>query len=117
MNLISARLDLKRSKVVIVLCFLFLAFTAVHSRSQPSDTTLTTNPVYGNSCAKCHGANAEGRHFRGPSLISGKVSAASEDELRNIITNGKGHMPKFNGKLKSDDIDVLVQQIELVNKK
>ena len=52
-----------------------------------------------------------------PSLVSGKVGAASEDELRNIITNGKGHMPKYKGKLTSDEIDTLVQQIKALNKK
>jgi len=41
---------------------------------------------------------AEGRHFGGPSLISEKTAATSADLLRNIITNGKGRMPKYAGK-------------------
>ena len=100
-----------------MLCVLFLASIAAHSQSQPSDTTLTTNSVFVKSCAKCHGGNAEGRHFRGPSLISEKAATASEDALRNIITNGKGHMPKYKGKLTSDEIDTLVQQVKALNKK
>jgi mono/diheme cytochrome c family protein len=100
-----------------MLCVLLLVFIAAHSQSQPSDTTLTTNPVFVKNCTKCHGANAEGRHFRGPSLISEKVTAASEDALRNIITNGKGHMPKYTGKLTSDEIDALVQQVKALNKR
>jgi mono/diheme cytochrome c family protein len=111
------RLFLKTSHLAIVLCVLFFASIAAHSQSQPSDTTLTTNPVFVKNCAKCHGASAEGRHFRGPSLISEKVTGASEDELRNIITNGKGHMPKYKGKLASDEIDTLVQQVKALNKK
>lgn len=108
---------MKTSQLATVLCFLFFAYIAAHSQSQPSDATLTTNPVFVKNCAKCHGANAEGRHFRGPSLISEKVTAASEDALRNIITNGKGHMPKYTGKLTSDEIDTLVQQVRALNKK
>jgi mono/diheme cytochrome c family protein len=111
------RLFLKTSQLAIVLCVLLFASVAAHSQSHPSDTTLTTNPAFVKNCAKCHGASAEGRHFRGPSLISEKVAAASEDELRNIITSGKGHMPKYKGKLASDEIDTLVQQVKALNKK
>jgi mono/diheme cytochrome c family protein len=95
----------------------FFTSIAAYSQSQPSDTTLTANPIFVKNCAKCHGGNAEGRHFRGPSLISEKVAAASEDELRNIITNGKGHMPKYKGKLASDEIDTLVQEVKALTKK
>ncbi|MGA7592031.1 MAG: cytochrome c [Candidatus Sulfotelmatobacter sp.] len=34
-----------------------------------------------------------------------------------MITNGKGRMPKFAGKLTADEIETLVQQIEALNKK
>ena len=42
---------------------------------------------------------------------------ASADDLRNIITNGKGHMPKCASKLTPEEIDTLVQQIKALNKK
>jgi mono/diheme cytochrome c family protein len=111
------RLGLKTSQLTIGIGVLFFASIAAHSQSQPSGTTLITNPVFVNNCAKCHGADAEGRHFRGPSLTSEKVAAASEDDLRNIITNGKGHMPKYKGKIAPDEIDTLVQQVKAPNKK
>jgi hypothetical protein len=41
----------------------------------------------------------------------------SADDLHNIITNGKGHMPKYAGKLTSEEIGTLVQQIKALNKK
>jgi len=47
----------------------------------------------------------------GPSLVSGKATALSPDDLRSIITKGKHHMPKFEGKLSPADIDALVDQI------
>ena len=47
----------------------------------------------------------------GPSLVSGKATALSPDELRSIITKGKHHMPKFEGKLSAGEIDRLVDQI------
>ena len=111
------RFDVKTSQLSTVVCSFLFVFTAAVSQAQSSDTTLTANPVYVNNCAKCHGKNAEGRRLRGPSLISEKVAPASADELRNIITNGKGHMPKYKGKLTPDEIDTLVQQIKALNKK
>ena len=35
----------------------------------------------------------------GPSLVSGKTTTMSADDLRTIIINGKHHMPKFGEKL------------------
>jgi mono/diheme cytochrome c family protein len=122
--LISTRFDLKTSRVIIAVCSLTLSFalTAVSAQTPTSDATLTANPVFQKNCAKCHGKTAQGRHFAGPSLISEKTAATSADDLRNIITNGKGRMPKNAGKLTSEEIDTLVlqikaQQIKAPNKK
>jgi mono/diheme cytochrome c family protein len=94
----------------------FLALTAVVAQTPPADTTLLANSVYSKNCAKCHGKTAQGRHFGGPSLISAKTPAASADDLHNIIANGKGHMPKFAGKLTPEEIDTLVKQIQALKK-
>ena len=60
---------------------------------------------------------AEGRHFAGPSLISDKVVTTSTDDLHNIISNGKGRMPKFATKLTSEEIDGLVSKSKVWAKK
>jgi mono/diheme cytochrome c family protein len=108
----STRFDLKTSRLAIAVSSLFFVLTAVFAQTPPSDSNLTANAVYQKNCAKCHGKTAEGRHFAGPSLISEKTAATSADDLRNIITNGKGRMPKNAGKLTSAEIDTLVQQIK-----
>jgi mono/diheme cytochrome c family protein len=92
-------------------------FAPLSAQTPPADATLTANPVFEKNCAKCHGKTAEGRHFGGPALVSDKVAAASADDLNKIITNGKGHMPKYSDKLKPEEIDTLVQQIKALNKK
>jgi mono/diheme cytochrome c family protein len=107
---------LKTSRFIFAVCSLF-ALTIASAQTPPSDGTLTANPIFEKNCAKCHGKTAEGRHFGGPSLISEKIAATSPDGLRAIITNGKGHMPKYTGKLTSEEIDTLVQQIKALNKK
>ena len=99
---------------IFLLC-LFCAIAAADDRNQ--DSSLIGNPIYKKNCAKCHGKTAQGRHFGGPSLISEKVSGASVDDLRNIIANGKGHMPKFSGKLNGADIDRLLMEIKGANQK
>ena len=93
-----------------------LVFASASAQTPPAESGLLANPVYIKDCAKCHGKTAEGRHFGGPALISAKTAAASADDLRNIIANGKGHMPKFTGKLTPEEIDTLVKQIQALNK-
>jgi mono/diheme cytochrome c family protein len=78
---------------------------------------LTSNPVFQRHCAKCHGKTAEGRHFGGPSLLSRKAAAMSDEELSTMIKDGKGRMPKYGGKLTADEIDSLVQQIKTASHK
>ena len=94
----------------------FFALTAAFAQNPPADSGLLANSVYVKNCAKCHGKTAEGRHFGGPALISAKTAAASAEDMRNVIANGKGHMPKFTGKLPPDEIDALVKQIQALNK-
>ncbi len=108
---------MKTSRLNIAMCSLFFTLLAVSAQTQPSAATLTANPVFEKNCAKCHGKAAEGRHFGGPSLLSDRTAATSADDLRNIINSGKGRMPKYAGKLTSEGIDTLVQQIKAANKK
>ena len=111
------RSNLKTCLLAITTCSLLVAAVAAFAQASPQDAGLTANPVYEKNCAKCHGKTAEGRHFGGPSLVSEKTAATSADDMRNIITNGKGHMPKFTGKLTAEEIDTLVKQIQALNKK
>ena len=110
---------MKTSRLAIAVSSLILFFvlTAVFAQTPPSDATLTANPVFQKNCAKRHGKTAGGRHFAGPSLISEKAAATSADDLRNVIANGKGRMPKNAGKLTAEEIDTLVRQIKALNKK
>ncbi len=94
-----------------------LAVAAGLAAVPPGDDGLTASPTYAKDCAKCHGKTAEGRHFAGPSLVNAKTAGASSEDLRKIITDGKGHMPKFAGKLTAEEIDTLVQQIQALNRK
>ena len=107
---------MKTIRVAIAIYAICLLPIGVSAQTPDSDGSLIHNPVYQRNCAKCHGKAATGRHFAGPTLASEKVTAASSDDLRNIISNGKGHMPKFAGKLKPEEIDQLIAQIKALGK-
>jgi mono/diheme cytochrome c family protein len=106
----------QRFAIGLFSCCVLFASAALLAQTS-ADASLVTNPVYQKSCAKCHGKTAEGRHFGGPSLISDKTSAASDDELRSVIANGKGRMPKYAGKLSPEEISTVVEQIRALKKK
>jgi mono/diheme cytochrome c family protein len=108
---------LKRLRFLSTACSLVFALIAANAQTPPPDATLTENPIFQKNCAKCHGKTAEGRTFGGPSLVSDKTRAASADELRDIITNGKHHMPKYAGKLTPEEITTMVDQIKASTKK
>ena len=95
----------------------FVAFAISATAAQSKASELTTNPIFQKNCAKCHGNTAEGRHFGGPSLVSGKSVDLSADELRAIVSNGKKRMPKYQGKLSAEEIDTLVRLIESARQK
>lgn len=84
--------------------------------AQDAQAALTGNPVFHKDCAKCHGKGAEGKRFGGPSLGSEKTAGMSAEDLRNMIINGKGHMPSFAGRLTPEQVDELVQQIQAFSK-
>lgn len=62
--------------------------------------------IYAQSCVGCHAADLTGN--LGPnSDISAVGSRLSEEEIRNVISNGRGGMPAFQNQLSAEEIDAL----------
>jgi mono/diheme cytochrome c family protein len=77
----------------------------------PEDAT--GEQIYMQLCARCHGAELEGRV--GPALGVGSNSASQPDEfLVFTIDNGRGRMPSFSSTLRRNQIDRLVAFIREV---
>jgi mono/diheme cytochrome c family protein len=95
----------------LVICLSLCYGIAVPAQG-PSSDGLASNRLFQKNCTKCHGKTADGRHFAGPSLKTEKVTGTSNGDLRAIIANGKGHMPKFGDKLTPDEIAALADQIK-----
>ncbi|HZQ68297.1 MAG TPA: cytochrome c [Terriglobales bacterium] len=72
-------------------------------------------------CAVCHGATGAGDTGMGKAmnlrdLGSADVQKQSDADLTAIITNGKGKMPKYDGKLTKEQIESLVQHVRTLKK-
>lgn len=77
--------------------------------------------VFKAKCAACHGASGAGDTGMGKAmglkdLGSADVQKQSDADLAGIITNGKGKMPKYDGKLTKEQIDSVVQFIRTLKK-
>lgn len=62
------------------------------------DAAAAGENLFRNNCAKCHGANAEGKGSR-PSLRSDRLATATDGEVAWIIKNGQMYkgMPSWGG--------------------
>jgi cytochrome c6 len=72
--------------------------------------------IFKAKCAMCHGADGKGATAMGKTLNlrdlgSADVQSQSDADLTGIITNGKGKMPKYDGKLSKDQINDVVKFI------
>ena len=77
------------------------------SGNDPGDSTFKS------SCAMCHGQDgsgntAVGKSMKIPDLHSAEVQKLSDEELAEVIGNGKNNMPPFKGSLNPDQIHDLV---------
>lgn len=73
-------------------------------------------------CAMCHGADGTGSTATGKALKvrdlgSADVQGQTDAQLNDIVTNGKGKMPAYKGKLTDDQIKELVGFIRSLAKK
>ena len=89
----------------------FAVFLALAMPAMAQDTAA----LYKSKCQVCHGADgkgtAAGQKMGVRSFASPEVTKMSEEELVAVTKNGKGKMPKYEGKLTDDQIKELVKYI------
>lgn len=98
-----------------------VVFAVVFAFSTWSLAADTGADTFKSKCAACHGAtgagdSAMGKNLKLRDLGSADVQKQSDDELTNIIANGKGKMPKYDGKLTKDQIADVVKYIRTLKK-
>ena len=77
--------------------------------------------IFKAKCAMCHGADGSGNSPMGKSmglrdLGSAEVQSSSDADLVAVISNGKGKMPAYKGKLSDSDISDVVKYIRTLKK-
>lgn len=99
------RLILKNAAIALLCSFVVPAFAA----DSGADTFKTR-------CAMCHGQDGKadtpaGKAFKAMPLRDPMVVNASDEELANIVKNGKNKMPSFKDKLTDDQIKAVITYI------
>jgi mono/diheme cytochrome c family protein len=94
-----------------------LGWCAGSSNAQSAAETL-----YKAKCAMCHGPDGKGetpagKTMKARSFAATEVVKMSDDELETVIAKGKNKMPAFDGKLKKEQIEQLVEYIRALAKK
>lgn len=77
--------------------------------------------IYKSKCAMCHGPDGAGQTTMGKNLKlrdlrSADVQKQSDADLTKIITDGKGKMPSYKGKVSDAEIHALVAFIRSIKK-
>jgi len=75
-------------------------------------TAQSAADLYKTKCAMCHGADGSGKAAMGTKpLGSADIQKMSDADLTGAITNGKGKMPAYKGKLTDAQISGMVSYI------
>lgn len=96
----------------------FVAATACFGFGQaPSNSEAS---LYKTSCASCHGpdgrGSAVGKSLHAADFHSPQVQQQSDEQLAQVIAQGRGNMPPFGTRLSKDQIDSLVKYIRTLGK-
>jgi cytochrome c6 len=103
-------------------CTLVLAVAAFLGLATPARAQNEGANVFKAKCAMCHGADGKGDTSMGKALkirdlSSSDVQKQTDAELTTIISDGKGKMPAYKGKVSDADIKHLVEFIRTLKKK
>jgi len=89
-----------------------IAISVISFRSEEP----TAENIFRAKCAVCHGVNGaghtpNGKKLRVPDLRSEKVQNESDNELLDVISNGKGEMPPFRKKYSADKLQQVITYV------
>lgn len=92
-------------RIALFSFFLALALPQIAAAQSAADT-------YKAKCAMCHGADGSKSMMGAKPLNGPDVQKMSDADLTEAITNGKGKMPAYKGKLSDAQIKDLVSYIK-----
>ena len=107
---------MKKTLTVLTLCILIAAPSAFAGGGGSDGPA-----IYKAKCAMCHGPDGAGQTTMGKNLKlrdlrSADVQKQTDAALTKVITDGKGKMPAYKGKLTPADIESVVAFIRTLKK-
>jgi cytochrome c6 len=105
--------------VAVALCFFALSAWAEDKAAAPAAAPQAAAPVdgkalYDKKCAMCHGANGVAKptakgsaNFNDPAW----QQATTDEAIAKVTLEGKGKMPKYEGKLTAGEVAKIVEHI------
>lgn len=111
---------MRNTKVLVVLA-LAVALLAIGIPSSAIAADADGAAIYKGKCAACHGADGTGNTTVGKSmkirdLHSADVQKQSDADLTKIVTDGKGKMTGYKGKLSDAEIKAVVGFVRSLKK-
>ena len=99
-----------------------LFYLVVSTLSQNVHAQADAAKLYKTNCVLCHaadgsGSSPSGKALGAKNLGSSEVQKNTDAQLTEAITTGKGKMPAFGKKLKSEEIKQLVAYVRTLAKK
>jgi len=94
----------------------FVVLALVAAMAVPMVAQDKAADLYKAKCAACHGADGSKSMMGAKPLSGAEVQAMSDADLNGAITNGKGKMPAYKGKLTDAQITELVSYIRTLKK-
>jgi mono/diheme cytochrome c family protein len=89
-------------------------------RSDQPKVDPQTKSTFESTCATCHGADGSGtplgKTLQAADLRSPEVQKKPDAELIQSVTNGKGNMPPFKGKITDQQISALIEYVRTLPK-
>jgi mono/diheme cytochrome c family protein len=78
--------------------------------------------IFRAKCAVCHGVDgagdtANGKKLKVPDLRSGEVQSLTDEELIEVLTNGKKDMPPLGKKYSADRIQQIISYVRTLARK
>lgn len=76
--------------------------------------------TFSTTCSSCHGPTGKGdtpvaQSLKVADLTSAAVQSQTNEQLSQVIANGRGNMPSFKGSLSADQINTLVAYIRTLS--
>jgi cytochrome c6 len=107
--------------IALLYILVFHGSTTVAAAAAASENDLGES-TFKTTCAMCHGQDGSGntdvgKSLKIPDLHSAEVQGNSDEQLSQVITNGKNAMPPFKASLTDDQIHALVMYVRQLKKK